>query len=291
MLSLKELMEKQKEIENQINHEKQINKNRLESVKKGQAITFAEFKKQSESQKNNVTQVTQAETQFCNKAVKRIQKKKTQVFTKMGKKITDAFLNKKVLPKPQSKLKQKKDSEDNLNLHSQILKPSSEKIENESPEQSPILKKMNQNSTSGGNLERSKTIIPEKVDKVKLLEKSLTKIKYNQIEDKNEAEEEIDQDLSLGSLIRSPQKEEPNLNTTFKNVSKKQSKEVEIKEENLLLDLYFHTLDNSHVFDKTEKKTMFKRDIPLAQPPSTKSRNKDKRTSFKHQNGRKIPVK
>ena len=33
-----------------------------------------------------------------------------------------------------------------------------------------------------------------------------------------------------------------------------QNKEIEVKEENLLMDLYFNTLQNSHIFEQTEHK-------------------------------------
>ena len=46
-------------------------------------------------------------------------------------------------------------------------------------------------------------------------------------------------------------------------MASKQSKEIEIKEENFLMDLYYHTLSNSHVFNNTEKKSEFKKNNNL----------------------------
>ena len=44
------------------------------------------------------------------------------------------------------------------------------------------------------------------------------------------------------------------LNDLFKHATQNQSKEIEVKEENLLMDLYFNTLQNNHIFQQTEHK-------------------------------------
>lgn len=48
------------------------------------------------------------------------------------------------------------------------------------------------------------------------------------------------------------------LREIFREVTSKQSKAIETREENLMIDLYYHTLNNRHIFDKTESKAEFK---------------------------------
>ncbi|CAI2363677.1 unnamed protein product [Moneuplotes crassus] len=202
---------------------------------------------------------------------------------KIGKKIADSFGNKKVIQKFKRKPEQKQETEENkLNLRSQTLRTSPASLKSSS---------LNRKITTKMKLENTQNIIHEHIEENISQEKSLGDLELNETIIKNIEEEKLDHEVPLEDSPKNPIEKATHLKELFSNLSKKQSKEIEVKEENLLMDLYFHTINNSHIFDKTESKTNFKKgERTLVQSIVTRSMDYSK-GMFRYQNGRKSSVK